>query len=167
MLINPSLNILHCRLLITTVVPFLTTAANGGKNGSLTNMHLLLHHVNVLTLSNGTLSNESDVCKPYEAFTEGWLRAEGYEKNRPDGKTPAVFSAHSVLWAELHPPRCGDVSSPTITTSKCTGNKTQVVDCLINLNSALRPEAIVSRERMDGDARTTAYFDTSNTITRT
>ena len=164
----------YSSLLITGVVPFLASAANGGRNKSVYEMTNYLHRLNEQTPIDAT--DTGIECAIFKSGIAAWLGAENHTL-----QDPSLAGENSrVVWAEVYPARCGYCSIITCPDCKCTepssclgstcANETNCASW-DNLTIGIRPGALLNvteTSTVKGCAfRTTVSFNLSETVART
>ena len=88
-------------LLVTGVVPLLSSAANGGRNKSTYKMTNYLQQINVKTPTNA--ADESVDCIIYQSGVNAWVEAQSFNSRH----TSLESDKRRTVWGRLEPVRCG------------------------------------------------------------
>jgi hypothetical protein len=101
-------------LLVTGVVPFLSSAANGGRNRSIYRMTSYLHQISMQTPIDA--ADDSVDCYIYKSGVEAWIKSQDFNTFDTSSET----DNKRVVWASIEPVRCGlneTISDPPL---QCT-----------------------------------------------
>jgi len=155
-------------LLVTGVVPLLSSAANGGRNKSTYKMTNYLHQINVQTPTNAT-----DVeCVIYNSGVKAWIEAQSFNSHH----TSMENDTRRVVWGRLEPPRCGlnttfipvpeecKVDSPPLVCSYWEKATIPEIEELLGIRSG---SLIAAEENDENGISTKAIFNLSDSVVRT
>lgn len=156
-------------LLVTGVVPLLSSAANGGRNKSTYKMTNYLHQINVKTPTNA--ADGSVDCVIYKSGVNAWVEAQSFDSRH----TSLENDKRRIVWGRLKPARCG-LSETFIPNEECKSKpdspacdnwSNATISDIEELLGIRSGSLIAVEENAENGISTKAIYNLSDSVVRT